>query len=163
MMKITILSHHLTSNAVRRAHRLALADRHFAHVTMIGTVKHRGAWGALPQEPWIRPVEWKNLPKFYKTILEIIEACEGDLLIAVKPYLASFGVALLAAECRKVPIILDLDDLDTALGRRTEGTLKEVLDDLRDPASTVYLNILSRATMAASAITVASSLLQARF
>src|SRR5216684_6960788 len=100
-MRITILSHNLSSNAAMRAHRLALAARHFAEVTLLGPVKQRGAWGALPQEPWIKPVEWKNLPKFYKTVLELVEASEGDLLIAVKPYLASFGVALLAAECRK--------------------------------------------------------------
>ena len=48
-MKITILSHNLTSNAVMRAHRLAVAARHFAEVTVIGPVKHRGAWGALPR------------------------------------------------------------------------------------------------------------------
>jgi hypothetical protein len=41
-MKITILSHNLTSNAAMRAHRLGLAARHFADVTVLGPVKHRG-------------------------------------------------------------------------------------------------------------------------
>ncbi len=162
-MKITILSHNLTSNAVMRAHRLALAARHFAEVTLIGPVKHRGVWGALPQEPWIKPVESKSFPKFYKTMLEIVAAAGGDVLIAVKPYLASYGVALLAAECRRVPLILDLDDLDVALARRPEQNLNETLTDLRDPASSIYLHILSKATAAASAITVASTALQKRF
>src|SRR5215469_11668265 len=98
-----------------RAHRLALAARHFAEVTLVGPVKHRGAWGALPQEPWIKPFELKRLPKFYRTALDIIAAADGDVLIAVKPYLGSYGVALLAAECRNVPVILDIDDLDAAL------------------------------------------------
>src|ERR1700757_2346206 len=110
-MKITVLSHNLSSNAVMRAHRLAVAASLFADVTLIGPVKHRGPWGALPQEPWIKPVQSKQFPKFFKAVLELIEAADGDVLIAVKPYLASFGVALLAAECRKVPIILDIDDL----------------------------------------------------
>ena len=162
-MKITILSHNLTSNAVMRAHRLALAARHFAEVRVIGPVKHRGAWAALPQEPWITPVESKNLPKFYKIALEMILASEADVLIAVKPYLASYGVALLAGECRKIPVILDIDDLDVELSRKIDRTLGENLQDLRDPASTIYLRILSKATSAASGITVASSLLQARF
>jgi glycosyltransferase involved in cell wall biosynthesis len=162
-MKITILSHNLTSNAVMRAHRLALAARHFAEVTVIGPVKHRGAWGALPQESWIKPVESKNLPKFYKIALEMILVSEADVLIAVKPYLASYGVALLAGECRKIPVILDIDDLDVELTRKVNRTLDENLQDLRDPASVIYLHILTKATSAASGITVASSRLQARF
>src|SRR5258708_3851725 len=162
-MKITILSHNLTSNAVMRAHRLAMAAQHFAEVTLIGPVKHRGAWGALPQEPWIKPVQSKNFPKFFKTILELIEAADGDVLIAAKPYLASYGVALLAAECRKVPVILDLDDLDTALTKPPEMDLQQGLNDLRDPVSLIYLRVLSKATTAASAITVASTALQKRF
>ncbi|MDE3067374.1 MAG: glycosyltransferase [Verrucomicrobiota bacterium] len=162
-MKITILSHNLTSNAVMRAHRLALAARQFAEVSLLGPVKHRGAWGVLPQEPWIHPVDSKKFPKFFENVLELIAAGDGDLLIAVKPYLASYGVALLAAACRKVPVILDLDDLDLALAREPERSLPEQLEDLRDPASLAYLRVLGQATGAASAITVASSLLQARF
>ena len=162
-MKITVLSHNLSSNAVMRAHRLALAARCFAEVTMIGPVKSRGAWGALPHEPWIKSFESMKFPKFYKTALELIEAADGDVLIAVKPYLASYGVALLAAECRQVPIVLDIDDLDASLAQPAGRNLKETLEDLRDPSSMAYLRVLSRATSAASAITVASTRLQARF
>jgi glycosyltransferase involved in cell wall biosynthesis len=162
-MKITILSHNLTSNAVMRAHRLALAARHFAEVSLIGPVKHRGPWGALPSEPWIKPVESKNLPKFYRSVLELIQASDADLLIAVKPYLASYGVALLAGECRNLPVLLDIDDLDLALVKPAERTMAQTLEDLRDPASLIYLKILSRATSAATGLTVASTRLQARF
>ena len=103
-MKITILSHNLTSNAAMRAHRLGLAAQHFAEVTMLGPVKHRGTWGALPAEPWIKPVESKNLPKFFHTIVELIRASKADVIIAAKPYLASYGVGLLAGECHGITI-----------------------------------------------------------
>lgn len=146
-----------------RAHRLGLAARNFGEVTVMGPVKHRGAWGALPRESWIKPVESKNLPKFFQTALELILASEADVLIAVKPYLASYGVALLAGECRRIPVVLDIDDLDVELAPKIERNLEETLLDLRDPASATYLRILSRATGAASAITVASTRLQARF
>jgi glycosyltransferase involved in cell wall biosynthesis len=162
-VKITILSHNLTSNAVMRAHRLALAARHFADVTLLGPVKHRGAWGALPEEPWIHPVESKNLPKFFETILDLVARSDGDVLIAVKPYLASYGVGLLAAAARRVPLILDLDDLDVALSREPDWTLEQTLNDMRDPASRTFLKVLSQATQAASAITVASTRLRARY
>src|SRR5258708_1774724 len=162
-MNITILSHNLTSNAVMRAHRLALAARHFAEVKLIGPVKDRGAWAALPREPWIVPFESKKLPKFHQTILALIEAADGDVLIAVKPYLASFGVGLLAGQCRNVPVLLDLDDLDEALVPPLQLDLKQLPEGLRDPASLLYLQVLSRTTGAASGITVASSALQRRF
>lgn len=162
-MKIVILSHNLTSNAVMRAHRLALAAREFAEVSLIGPAKHRGAWGALPQEPWIHPVGAKSFPKFFENVLELIAACDGDVFIAVKPYLASYGVALLASACRRVPVVLDVDDLDLELAHEPERNLAETLEDLRDPTSLAYLRVLTQATGAASAITVSSSLLQARF
>ncbi len=162
-MKITILSHNLSSNAAMRAHRLALAAQHFAEVTVIGPVKKRGLWGALPTIPWIKPFEWKNLPKLYHVVLELIEAADGDVLIACKPYLTSYGVALLAAECRKAPVILDLDDLDLAVNPPDERDIKHTLRDLRDPASMTYLKVLCKATNAAAAITVASVALQKRF
>jgi glycosyltransferase involved in cell wall biosynthesis len=162
-MKIAILSHNLTSNAAMRAHRLGLAARRFAEVTVFGPAKHRGAWGALPQEPWIHALESKNLPKFFKTALELILACEADVVIAVKPYLASFGLALLAGECRRIPVVLDIDDLDVELAPKVDRGLPETLQDLRDPASTIYLRILSRSVGAAAAITVASTRLQAVF
>jgi len=162
-MKITILSHNLTSNAAMRAHRLGLAARHFAEVTVIGPVKHRGAWAVLPPEPWIKSVESKNLPKFFKNAVEMVRACDGDALIAVKPYLTSFGLALVAAECRNTRVILDLDDLDVALGPKRSNTLEQNLEDLRDPASAIYLRVFTKAASAASAITVASTRLQERF
>jgi len=163
-MKITILSHNLSSNAAMRAHRLALAARHFAEVTVIGPVKSRGAWGPLPQEKWIRPFEFRNVPKFYRTTLELIQAADGDVLIAAKPYLASFGVALLAGQCRNVPVILDFDDLDSALVPPEEKDAGlQTAKLLRDPSSLIYLEVLSRATGAAAAITVASTALQKRF
>src|SRR5215472_3796382 len=152
-MRITILSHNLTSNAAMRAHRLGLAARHFAEVNMMGPVKHRGAWGALPHEDWIKPIGAKNLPKFYSSALELILAADADVIIAVKPFLASYGVALLAGECRKIPVILDIDDLDVQLTPKMQLALPQTIQQLRDPASAIYFRLLSKATSVASGIT----------
>ncbi len=162
-MKVTILSHNLSSNASMRAHRLAVAAAHFAGVTLIGPVERRGLWPALPQEAWIKTVTEERFPRFTTSFLQLVRACEGDVLIAVKPHMASFGAALVAAECRQVPVILDLDDLDIALAPRSDWAEKPSMVDLRRPASAVYLSLLTKATGAASAITVASIALRQRF
>lgn len=162
-MKITVLSHNLSSNAVLRAHRLALAARQFADVTLIGPVEPSGSWPALPSEPWIRSVPEKRFPSFHRSFLELVEYCDGDALIAVKPHLASFGVALVAAEIKNTPVILDHDDLDIAFTPRELWSEKPSMADLRRPASAVYLSLLTKASSAARAVTVASTALQQKF
>jgi len=162
-MKITILSHDLSSNAAMRAHRLAEAARTFADVNLIGPAPRDGTWVALPNAPWIRTVEKNRFPKFHESFLKLVESADGDVLIAVKPHLPSFGVALVAAECREVPLILDLDDLDVALAPRSEWAANPSMTDLSRPGSAIYLSLLTKAAGAASAITVASTALQRRF
>ena len=162
-MKITILSHNLSSNAAMRAHRLALAAREFAEVTLIGPVERIGLWPALPAEPWIHSVPESRFPKFAGAFIELAGKCEGDVLLAVKPHLASYGVGLVAAERSGKPIILDLDDLDTAFAPREEWDDKPGLADLHRPASAVFVSLLTRAVPAASAVTVSSSALQKKF
>ena len=144
-MKITILSHKLYSNAAMRAHRLAKAASLFADVTMIGLAKAQGIWPALPREAWLKTVPEKDFPKFYDSLVELVEAADGDVLIAVKPYLASFGAGLLAAERRRVPLILDIDDLDVALAPLAVEARKPARTDLDRPDSEIYLSLLTRA------------------
>ncbi|MEP6471623.1 MAG: glycosyltransferase [Acidobacteriota bacterium] len=163
-MKITVLSHNLSTNAVMRAYRVAEAARRFAEVTLAGPVEEsRGPWPALPSEPWIVAATERRFPKFAKSFLELVAAADGDVLIAVKPQLASFGVGLVAAEQRGVPLVLDMDDLDVALAPRAEWEAHPEMADVRRPASAVYVSLLTRAVGAASAITVASTALQRRF
>src|SRR4051812_32303225 len=65
-MKITVLSHNLSSNASMRAHRLATAASTFAEVSLIGPIERsRGLWPALPQEPWIKTVRERRFPDFF--------------------------------------------------------------------------------------------------
>lgn len=162
-MKVTVLSHNLSSNAAMRAYRLAEAARRFADVTLVGPVERIGLWDALPAEPWIRTVTERRLPKFAASFLELVAAADGDVLIAVKPHLASFGAAMVAAELRGVPVVLDMDDLDVALAPREEWAANPEMTEPSRPASPVYVSLLTRAAGAASTITVSSTALQRRF
>ena len=162
-MKITVLSHNLSSNAVMRAHRVAVAARYFADVTLLGPVELGGLWPALPPEPWIQAVEDRRLPKFYRFFLQLIEQAQGDVLIAIKPQFASFGAALVAGERRGIPVILDIDDWDLAFTPRSKWAEDPLLADPRRPGSAVYVSLLTKAIPAAAAITVTSTALQKKF
>ena len=60
-----------------RAHRLAVAARNFAEVTLLGPTEPTGAWPALPTEPWIKTVEEKRFPKFFSSFVQLVEAAES--------------------------------------------------------------------------------------
>jgi len=162
-VKVTVLSHSLSSNAVMRAHRLADAARTFADVELLGPVKDAGAWAGLPEEPWVKRVRYKRFPRFFTSFAHLVEAADGDVLIAVKPHLASFGAALVAAERRAVPVILDVDDLDVAFRPRSQWAENPWMTDLAQPKSALYVSLFTKAVGNAAAITVSSTALQRRF
>jgi glycosyltransferase involved in cell wall biosynthesis len=162
-MKVTVLSHDLSTNAGRRTHRLAGAVGTFADVKLIGPESRAHKWLERPDEPGVVTVRKRRWPDFYESFAELVEQADGDVLIAVKPHLASFAVALVAAELREVPVILDIDDLDIALSPRSEWTADPGKLDLSRPKSPVYVSLLTRATGAASAVTVCCKALQERF
>ena len=162
-MRITVLSHDLSTNAGRRTHRLAGALATFADVKLIGPASRSHRWVDLPDEPGIVTVRKRRWPDFHGTFMELVEAADGDLLIAVKPHLASFGAALVASELRGVPVILDIDDLDVALSPRSRWPADPAMTDLSRPKSPVFVSLLTRASGAADAVTVCCSALRERF
>ena len=158
-MRVTVLSHDLSTNAGRRTHRLAGAARTFADVKLIGPASRSHKWLDLPDEPGTFTVRKRRWPEFHSSFMQLVEAADGDVLIAVKPHLASFGVALVAGELRGVPVILDIDDLDIALAPLSDATVS----DLSRPKSPIYVSLLTRATGLAAAVTVCCKALQRRF
>jgi glycosyltransferase involved in cell wall biosynthesis len=162
-MRVTVLSHDLSTNAGRRTHRLAGAARTFAEVKLIGPASRSHRWLDLRDEPGIFTVRKRRWPDFHTSFVELVEAADGDVLIAVKPHLASFAVALAAAELRQVPVILDIDDLDVALAPRSRRSADPAMTDLSRPKSPLFVSLLTRATGAADAITVCCHALQERF
>ncbi|HKA37817.1 MAG TPA: glycosyltransferase [Thermoanaerobaculia bacterium] len=162
-MRITVLTHNLSSNAAMRAHRLAQAASRFADVTLIGPVARAGPWAALPRDVPIVSVKKRRFPDFFPRFVELVERADGDVLIAVKPHLASFGAALVASEKRGAAVILDVDDLEAALAPRSTWSDDPLTTDLSRPGSMVYVSLLSRATGAAAAVTASSTALARRF
>jgi glycosyltransferase involved in cell wall biosynthesis len=162
-MRVTVLSHDLSTNAGRRTHRLAGAARTFADVKLIGPASRSHRWVDIPDDPGVFTVRKRRWPDFHTSFAELVEAADGDVLIAVKPHLASFAVALVAAELRGVPVILDIDDLDIALAPRSRWDADPAMTDLSRPKSPLFVSLLTRAAGAADAITVCCRALRERF
>ena len=162
-MRITVLSHDLSTNAGRRTHRLAGAARMFADVKLIGPASRSHTWLDVPGEPWIHTVRKRRWPDFHASFEELVEAADGDVLIPVKPHIASFAVALVASELRGVPVILDVDDLDVALAPRSRWAADPAMTDLSRPKSPVFVSLLTKAIGAADAVTVCCGALRERF
>jgi glycosyltransferase involved in cell wall biosynthesis len=162
-MRVTVLSHDLSTNSGRRTHRLAGAAGTFADVKLIGPASPSNRWVDLPDDPGTFTVRKRRWPDFHASFVELVEAADGDVLIPVKPHLASFGVALVASELRGVPVILDIDDLDVALAPRSSWSADPLMTDLSRPKSPVFVSLLTRATGAADAVTVCCQALKRRF
>jgi glycosyltransferase involved in cell wall biosynthesis len=162
-MRVTVLSHDLSTNAGRRTHRLAGAARTFADVKLIGPASRSHRWLELPGEPWVHTVRKRRWPDFQASFEELVEAADGDVLVPVKPHIGSFAVALVASELRGVPVILDVDDLDVALAPRSRWQDDPGMTDLSRPKSPVFVSLLTRAIGAADAVTVCCRALRERF
>jgi hypothetical protein len=111
----------------------------------------------------MKRVRYKRFPRFFASFANLVEAADGDVLSAVKPHLASFGAALVAAERRAVPVILDVDDLDVAFRPQSQWAENPWMTDLAQPKSAIYVSLLTRAAGSAAAITVSSTAPQRRF
>jgi glycosyltransferase involved in cell wall biosynthesis len=63
----------------------------------------------------------RDFPEFFDTIKKALDAINGDVIYAVKPRMPSLGVALLANQLKGIPVILEINDLETVVGSPKQG------------------------------------------
>ena len=73
----------------------------------------------------------KPFPEFFDSMARALEAVDGDVIYAVKPRLPSLGLALLANHRRGIPIILEINDLETVVGSPRKHDRHEEVDFAR--------------------------------
>jgi glycosyltransferase involved in cell wall biosynthesis len=92
-----------------------------------------------------------SFPNFLDAIEKAVDAVRGDVIYVIKPRLPSLGVALLANYRSKVPIILEINDLETVVSspkikdRHKEFSLDNVDlsdRDLLNPYSDLWSQIM---------------------
>lgn len=115
---ISILVFELSSNALVRTYPIAKTlSRHF-NIEIIGVLGGKEIYNPYKEEFEFKVIE-KSREKgrlfgYFVTIKNVIKAIDGDIIYAFKPKLFSFGVGLLAKIFLKLPLVLDIEDLETA-------------------------------------------------
>ncbi len=162
--RISILCHTVSGNALGRAwvfHELLRDD--FEIELVVSARDTDPVWRPLA-ESGLRPRRWfvRTLPAFRWRAPQLArELVTGDLIIAIKPRLHSFGLALAARRERERPLLLDVDDWELAFfSPWADAALAPV--SWVSAASNLYTRWYFRRTALADAITVTTTFLERR-
>lgn len=165
MKRITLVASDLSQNALSRAHLLAEILARDFEVEIVGTQFGDAIWvparnGAIP----VWSVPGGPWPAYALRIGELLQRIRGDVVYAVKPLLASFGVALLHRGRNGRPVVLDVDDDELAF--RPPATLRRprgLAASIGHPNGRFWARRMLGRIPSADAVTVASRGLQGRF
>ncbi len=106
----------------------------------------------------------RQLPGFARTADEVLERITGDVVYAIKPVPTSYGLALLAKQRRKLPVVLDIDDWEIFMrypnSRYMVKNMAYSLPRLRQPDCYAYTWALDKMVGLADAVTVVSPFFQ---
>lgn len=174
--KVSLLVWNLSTNdGAIRAFLLAEALKRLDYeVEILGFLFGDSVYAALPNHFPIRSVKGYQYPKLFGSIHQLLQQVSGDIIYAIKPQPASFGVALLKRLISHRPVILDIDDWELSWHGgddfHYEWKLKQFLRDtlkpqgkLRYPDHPLYLQWMEKLVQKADAVTVHTSFLQNRF
>ena len=165
MTRISILCHTLRGNALGRAwvfHQL-LRD-HFDVELVVSARADDPVWPPLAAAG-LAPRRWfvRTWPAFHLQAPRIArELVTGDVVIAIKPRLHSYGLALAAQRVRPRPVLLDVDDWELAFfSPWADAALAPV--SWVSAASNLHTRWYFTRAARADAVTVSTGWLQQRF
>jgi glycosyltransferase involved in cell wall biosynthesis len=152
-MLVTVVSSDVSHNALSRALTLCeLLARNF-DVQLVGTRFGEDVWApARERSMEVVPGSW--FPLYAPAMLRLAQKVRGEIVIAVKPLIPSYGVALLTRK----PVILDIDDDELAF--RPAG---HYASSLGHPHGRSWTRLAIALRHRARAIMVATTGLQQRF
>ena len=175
-LKVSILVWNLATNdGIIRASLLGEAIKRLGHeIEIVGFCFGKELYKAIPSGLPIVSVPGTNYPDFFKSISQILPKIDGDLIYAIKPQPASFGVALLKKLSSRCPILLDIDDWEMSWHGGDDWNyrpnLKQLARDLlkkegalKRPDHPLYLQWMERLISQADGVTVHTNFLKQRF
>ena len=174
--KVSLLVWNLSTNdgAIRAALLAAALQRLNYEVEIVGFLFGDSVYSALSDQFPVRHVQGCAYPQFLGSIHQLLQQIQGDIIYAVKPQPASFGVALLKQVMTHRPVILDIDDWELSwhggddyhYAWGVKRLIRDVITPnggLRRPDHPLYLQWMEQLVQRADAITVHNSFLYQRF
>jgi len=139
-LDIALLAGNLGSNCMARVLALggALALQH--RVTVMGPTFGGEVW--IPAADSSYPIvafEGGPMPRFALSAWRALRRVQADVIVACKPLLASFGLALGVRLRKGIPVILDIDDDELAL--TAAGATASLASKLKDPTGSLYTRL----------------------
>ncbi|WP_445633377.1 glycosyltransferase family 4 protein [Nostoc sp. DSM 114161] len=175
-LKISLLVWNLSTNdGFIRAYLLQSALQKLGYeVEILGFLFNKDLYAAIPSDTKVFAIEGAKFPKFFQTVNKFLKHIDGDIIYAIKPQIASFGIALLKSLYSRKPVILDIDDWELSWhggdNWRYSPTVKQLARDLlksdgalRSPHHPLYVKWMEGLINHADAVTVHTKFLQQRF
>jgi glycosyltransferase involved in cell wall biosynthesis len=164
-VKISILCFDLSSNAFGRAWLLAKALSASYDVEIIGTSRKGGVWAPMADsEILVQEFMWDRYPKFSTIKKNILDAIDGDLILASKLMPTSFGIGLQKKYSSGKPLLLDIDDWELGFFYHSGfwGRVGRFLN-FSNPNGLPYVWRMERLIRYADGISVSNRFLQKKF
>ena len=164
-MKISVLCFDLSSNAFGRAWLLAKALSRVYDVEIIGTSRKGGIWAPMSDlEIPVKEFMWDRYPKFSRIKKNILDAIDGDLILASKLMPTSFGIGLQKKYSSGKPLIVDIDDWELGFFYHSGfwGGVGRFLN-FSNPNGLPYVWRMERLVGEADAVSVSNRFLQKKF
>jgi glycosyltransferase involved in cell wall biosynthesis len=165
---VTVFSPTLTGNALFRTHTVVGLLRERFSVQLIGFGRASEIYLPLAANDRTKPdVAYyaKNIISWWWNVRRMSQLVKGDVLVAVKPLLGSFGAALVLGRQLRRPVVLDNDDWEPGFlssapywEARTWGLKWFTATD-----SPLHTRLLDAFAYRANAVTVSNSFLQALY
>ncbi len=141
-------------------------EKHY-QIEVLGPIFGNGIYEPYKNEflyKYVKPAKaW--LPVMVPYISRLIKKIKGDVIYAFKPVPTSYGIGLLAKICKRLPLVLDIEDWDACFFDQMSLTRK-ICHTMRTAYSInsgVYQGLMEHLTGLADQITVGSNFLQKRF
>ena len=164
-MKVSVLCFDISSNSFGRAWLLAQALSKFYDVEIVGPSRKGKIWTPMQQTDIpVKQFTWKRYPAFSQITKNILEAIDGDIILASKLMPSSFGIGLQKKISSGKPLILDIDDWELGFFYHAGffGRVGRFLN-FSNPNGLPYVWRMERLVGQADAISVSNRFLQNKF